>query len=131
HLCRGGEYVVQIRALGAVEGIWSPVKAFHTEYELDKWAPNGTPKTEVLQGTEGNCIFMSALASVASHTDLTSRIHYRGAFRFDVSLYSSASRQWTEVPVTFNGRLTGDLRTPNGEFWTVLFSRAYDRFLGN
>ena len=103
-----------------------------TALDAFNWAPGGAASEEVRQGLSGTCWFLSALASVARNTDLTSRITYLGNNRYNVSLYDTDSRDLQNVVVFFDGTsLASDpSMSAAGDYWVVLFNRAALEMMG-
>ncbi len=109
-----------------------------SDWNAHIWAINGDNTTDVKQAGAGTCVILSALAAAAPHYDLASRITYSGNFSYSVKLYDFWKNPVYET-VTFNGSLVTDstgaqmdpFSATEGEFWTILFQRAYlERFYG-
>jgi hypothetical protein len=97
------------------------------DYNAHVWAVGGTTFGDVRQTLAETCVFLSSLASGASvGMDLASRVTYLGNFTFQVQLFNWDTEDVHYENVTFDGTLiTGDPASVGGEYWTVLYQRAY------
>lgn len=114
------------------------------ESTTDGWNPyrfvsNGTRPTDVDQQAAPTCSLLAALAAATrQNIPLQNRIRYIGNFTFRVQMYDVRTRAWTYRDIFFNGTMvrnsSGSIVDPvteaEGEFWTVLFQRAYLRMSG-
>ena len=116
-----------------------------------RWAINGTAADDIIQGSIGNCVFVSALASAAEKHNLANRIEYLGDYEYRVELYDPVTLVLKNLIVRFDGRYTvvgtagyvtawykpgADMFTDpiprtEGEFWTLLYHRAYMKLVNN
>ncbi len=110
---------------------------FGGEFIADKWSPNGTVLSDIVQGAGGDCEFLASLGGAvlrgvdAYGLTLNEKITYIGNFNFRVWLYDSAGALSFQN-VRFDGHLsTTDPQTPGGEFWTVLYERAFYQSQGS
>jgi Ca2+-binding RTX toxin-like protein len=101
-----------------------------------KWVISYNPQ-DVAQEASPICTIASAIAAAAKNTDLTSDFRYLGSNNFSVRLVKNGSFNYQTVNFdgtwndndlrpsewrNSNGEKTGQL---NGEFWTLLYARAY------
>ncbi|MBO0700154.1 MAG: hypothetical protein J2P46_17270 [Zavarzinella sp.] len=108
------------------------------DFNAQVWAYNGARPADIRQPASHTDAFLASLAAVA-HTgrvDLARQISYAGEDTFTVRLFA-ADGSWTDVAVTFNGDVTADatgvydcLSGREGEFWPLLYQRAYLMTLG-
>lgn len=103
-------------------------------WNAHRWAQGGTSLGDIDQGGAGTCSLLAALGSaVRRGMNLTSRIRYLGNFRYRVTLFDPFEDRWTTRTVRFTGAMVktsgGRIVDPGvpqeGEFWTVLYQRAY------
>jgi hypothetical protein len=103
------------------------------------WASNGTNRDDIRQGGAGTCAVDAAMASAAaSGIDLADRVQYLGNFNYQVTLYNPRTHQPVNEVVPFDGtmvrttsgRVVDPNTTPEGDYWTVLYQRAYLKLLG-
>jgi hypothetical protein len=101
-------------------------------YNAWVWAYDGTTATDIQQRHSNTCVFLSVLAGVANAgtVNLANQIRYLGNYNYAVRMLVNGG--WTEVTVRFDGQLTQEngrtydaLSTTKGEFWPLLFQRAY------
>jgi hypothetical protein len=101
------------------------------------WTVNGARPTDINQQAASTCHFLSCLAGVARTRaiDLGRQISYVGNDMYTVRLFVAGF--WQDVPVWFNGDVTeaGEniydvLPDQEGEFWQLLYQRAYMRTIG-
>jgi hypothetical protein len=97
------------------------------DYNAHVWVVGGASFTDVQQRLSETCVFLSSLASAASvGMDLASRITYLGNFTFQVQLFNWDTEEVHYENVFFDGTvITGDPASIGGEYWTVLYQRAY------
>ena len=97
------------------------------DYNAHQWVVDGTTCSDVRQTLAETCVFLSSLASAASvGMDLASRITYLGNFTFQVQLFNWDTEDVHYENVTFDGTvIAGDPASIGGEYWTVLYQRAY------
>jgi Ca2+-binding RTX toxin-like protein len=97
------------------------------DYDAHVWVVGGMTPGDVRQTIAETCVFLSSLASAASvGMDLESRITYLGNFTFQVQLFNWDTEDVHYENVTFDGTLIdGDPVSMGGEYWTVLYQRAY------
>jgi hypothetical protein len=83
------------------------------------------------------CVFLASLAGVAQTglMNLAGQISYIGNDTYTVRMYVNGF--WQDVEVRFNGNFTMDdtgtydcLSDREGEFWQLLYQRAYMRMIG-
>lgn len=103
------------------------------DYNAHKWIYDGITMQDVKQAQASQCSFLAALASCARtrNIDLRGRIHYLGNFEYTVGLFDNGFL-FDEI-VKFDGTLTAADPIPSkqGEFWTILYQRAYLQLTGN
>jgi hypothetical protein len=107
------------------------------DFNAYRWAYNGARMTDIDQQVSGTCVFLASLAGVA-HTgliDLARQIRYVGNNTFAVPLFLNGT--WDDVPVHFDGDVVRDaagiydcLGKQEGEFWPLLYQRAYMLTIG-
>jgi hypothetical protein len=109
-----------------------------TDWNAHVWTINGAWVTDIDQEGSGTCSFLSTLAG-ATQFWTGPVVIYEGNFTYAVLLYDAGwgSNVWERV--RFDGTMvrdsTGWLMDPRsvteGEFWTILYQRAYlQRFYG-
>src|SRR5262249_5503819 len=79
-------------------------------------------------------VFLSSLSgALLQGINLAGRITYLGNYTYDVQIFNADSKQMIDQAVTFDGTLTSDDpgTLVEGEFWTVLFQRAYLAMMSN
>ncbi|HJZ94388.1 MAG TPA: C2 family cysteine protease [Gemmataceae bacterium] len=101
------------------------------------WVYNGARATDINQLASQTCCFLASLAGVA-HTgliDMGGQISYVGDDTYNVRLFVNGA--WQDVSVFFNGEPTRDdngiydVRSDReGEFWPLLYQRAYMLMIG-
>jgi Ca2+-binding RTX toxin-like protein len=99
----------------------------------NNWVVGGTRMVDVEQVGSGTCSFLASLASVARSGafSLANRIRYLGNRDYGVTLFDGT--EWTEQTVHFDGTYDTDVdpeSAQRGEYWTILFQRAYLQMLG-
>src|SRR5262249_28617392 len=105
-------------------------------FNARNWAPNGTSMDGVAQTQSYSCAVLAWLASVArNHTYHGGTVDLKDGIRYirrdgDGALYGVTlfdGTQWREYQVHFDGKTAAtDPRSAHaGEFWTILFQRAY------
>jgi Ca2+-binding RTX toxin-like protein len=122
--------------------ITAPVSsALDVDFDAYNWVFAGATYDDVLQQGVNDCAFMSSLAACADlGEDLASRIFYRGNGSYDVRLYDDGvfgfGSGWYWETVQFAGNATwedaGVKLSPDsqfGEFWGLLYQRAYLDYL--
>jgi hemolysin type calcium-binding protein/calpain family cysteine protease len=107
------------------------------DFNAHVWVYNGARLTDINQLSSQTCVFLASLAGVA-HTsliDLGGQISYIGDDTYTVRLYVGGV--WQNVQVYFNGEPTQDengiydVRSDReGEFWPLLYQRAYMLMIG-
>ena len=102
------------------------------DWNAHQWSYNGATYDDVRQGGIGNCSFMAALSSAALRgIDLDSRVRYLGNFTYEVDLYNLKGKLAPQR-VRFDG--SGNSHDPipavTGEYWTILFRRAFLKVYG-
>jgi Ca2+-binding RTX toxin-like protein len=111
-----------------------------TDYNAHRWAVGGTTASDVRQAGLGSCVFLSTLSGAADRgMDLASRITYVGNFHYRVRLFNLATGAADDQDVVFNGLMHYDAAGKRidpysadpGEFWTILFQRAYVQMSDN
>lgn len=107
------------------------------DYNAHVWAYNGARSTDINQQSSRTGVFLSSLAGVAhtGHMNLARQITYVGDDTYSVRLFVNWA--WEDVKVGFRGDLTSDaagtydcLSDREGEFWPLLYQRAYLRTIG-
>ena len=107
------------------------------DFNAHVWTVNGARAADINQQASQTCYFLSSLAGVArtGAIDLARQIAYVGNDTYTVRLFVAGA--WQDVPVWFNGDVTaagGDvydvLPDQEGEFWHLLYQRAYMRTIG-
>ncbi len=104
-----------------------------TDWNAHQWAINGTAVTDIDQEASPTCGLLASLAGAAQYTDLSANISYQGNFTYAVWLFDAGAGGWVQENVRFNGNMVrdsaGQLADPasvtEGEFWTVVYQRAY------
>jgi Ca2+-binding RTX toxin-like protein len=114
---------------------------FKDDFDLRYPYRDGISRLDVIQGQAGTCVINAAMAEAASGLNLYSTIAGRGT-AWTVRLWNNGRA--SDQRVTFDGNwddrdcLPGQIReadgTPtgfnNGEFWTVLYQRAFLKYCG-
>lgn len=105
-----------------------------SEKDYDAWRPvlGGISIDDVHQNKGQNCAFLATLSSVArtKTVDLARGIFYKGNDKYIVKF---AGRPGTPIEVVFNGTknpddpLANPKVHPDGEFWTILYWRAFKK----
>ncbi|MFN8709066.1 MAG: C2 family cysteine protease [Planctomyces sp.] len=131
----GGDFLDAGSATEKVFGFGAD--AAKSEKDYNAWQPviRGISSDDVHQDREKNCAFLATLSSVAatSTVDLARGISYKGNDRFTVTFAGQPNKP---IEVIFNGSLNLDDPLPNpkvhpdGEFWTILYWRAFSRAYG-
>ena len=93
--------------------------------------------TDIDQQVSGTCVFLASLAGVAhpGQIDLARQVTYVGNDTYTVRLFLAGA--WQDVPVHFDGDVVQDaagiydcLGRREGEFWPLLYQRAYMLTIG-
>lgn len=114
---------------------------FRDDFNLNTWVLSGYSRFDILQGNSGTCVINAAMAEAAEHVNLGGDIVRNGA-SFQVRLLDQGrpSFQWVSFDGSWNdndsqpsqyrasdGSATGQ---NTGEFWTLLYQRAYLKLCG-
>jgi Ca2+-binding RTX toxin-like protein len=109
-----------------------------TDYNAHKWAKYGTTAGDVMQTGVGDCVFMSALAGGALQgINLGDRIIYQGNYVYNVQLFDGDGNVYNQQvgfdgSILFEDGVRIDPRSAaEGEFWTILYQRAYLEMTAN
>ena|GEM_PF-3371485 len=108
--------------------------ASKSEKDYDAWRPvlGGISIDDVHQNKGQNCAFLATLSSVArtKTVDLAKGLSYKGNDKYVVTF---AGQLGKPIEVIFNGERNPDDPLPNpkvhpdGEFWTILYWRAFQK----
>lgn len=115
---------------------------YQKDFVPTAWARNGFQATDVAQGLAGTCSIAAALATGVGNVNFPANIRYLGNRLYQVRLWRNGAASYQNVffdgtwddndlkPTTVrtaNGLQTGRFQ---GEFWTVLYQRAYLQMQG-
>jgi Ca2+-binding RTX toxin-like protein len=95
------------------------------------WVVQGPSADDVKQFEAPTCSFLASVSSVTrTGVNLPARIAYLGNFRYSVPLFDGS--RWKTQIVTFDGSTTNadPLSAQSGEFWTIIYQRAYIQMVG-
>jgi RTX calcium-binding nonapeptide repeat (4 copies)/Calpain family cysteine protease len=107
------------------------------DFNAYRWVYNGARPTDINQLASQTCCFLASLAGVANTglIDLGGQISYLGNDTYTVRLFVNGF--WQDVEVHFNGTPTQDANgiydvrsDREGEFWPLLYQRAYMLMIG-
>ncbi len=101
-----------------------------TDWNAQVWAIGGTAPEDVDQEGSNTCVLLASLASISRTQSLTDRITYLGNHMYQVRMYEGLSavveNVWFDGKMTTFGSSTVDPKSvTEGEFWTIVFQRAY------
>jgi hypothetical protein len=110
------------------------------DWNAHVWSVDGTLMHDIDQQQSATCVFLSTLAGAAywhGYT-LSNNISYEGNFTYAVRLFDAVSSEWVTQSVRFDGSMitnsAGQVVDPGsaaeGEFWTIVYQRAYLRHIG-
>jgi Ca2+-binding RTX toxin-like protein len=107
------------------------------DFNAHRWVYNGARVTDINQLSSQTCCFLASLAGVADTglIDLGGQIAYIGDDTYTVRLFVNGF--WQDIQVYFNGDPTYDANgvydvrsDREGEFWPLLYQRAYMLMIG-
>lgn len=115
---------------------------YQKDFAPTAWAKNGYQATDIVQGLAGTCSIAAALAAGVGNVNYPANIRYLGSSTYQIRLWANGAARYQNVffdgtwddndlkPTgvrSANGMQTGRFQ---GEFWTVLYQRAYLQMYG-
>jgi hypothetical protein len=118
------------------------VNTYHDSFNLDRWSVNGYTAADVDQANSPTCTFLGALAAATDRVNLASALKETARGVYQVRLINNGRLVYQTV--RFDGTWTDNDAQPGhtrdsagritdqltGEFWTVLYQRAYLQLKG-
>jgi hypothetical protein len=101
------------------------------------WAWNGYQATDIYQGKAGTCSIDAGLAAAVGKVNFSSNIQYLGNCLYQIRLWKNGRPDYQKVffdgtwndndckPTIVRDSNGNDTGRVQGEFWTVLYQRAY------
>lgn len=108
----------------------------HDDFDLNAWVRGGYSRFDIIQGRSGTCVINAAMAEAADGVNLSADVTHTG-YNYSVRLVDGG--RFVYQSVYFDGTWNDNDSCPgqsrnsdgtatgknNGEFWTLLYQRAF------